>query len=351
MTEAIATKNLEAEIISAGMAADAMKQFLDASWDEIREVAEFIVAKNPKRLVISASGASWSSLYTGHYIMDCFSSVPSVHYFGPEMEERDPVWLGDDCVGILASYSGKTTDTVHACEYLKEKGIATVSLCRDKDGPLGAMTDRTIAYDSKCLYTSPAAGVALLMSFVLQLRNESEAEALRIQDDLRSLPERLQASLADSEELGKQIAETIIQEPIVYFVAGGPLHALGYQVAYTWVMEYLHRDAAYIHQGEFRHGPLEVLQPGHPCTIHLLGNDSGRAYAEVTRNYCSNEGAKAFSIDSEDFCKGLHPALNPLAVFATLNYMLLHGANALGVDLDEYLQMHVKPYFPGETYF
>lgn len=351
MTEdAIVKKNLEAEIFCAPIAAEQVDYVVNSKWDEIHETAQFIHAHKPKRIIFSASGASWCTLYTGHYIMDSHSSIPSYFYFGPELQERNPDWLDDSCIAVLASYSGKTADTVNACNFFKNKGIPTVSICQDEKGPLGSMTDKTIKYNSKCLYTSPLAAVALLSSFLLEMSGDSAEQAKKIQSGLKDISAAMNSTLKQSEEAGKKIAEKIVSEPLVYFMSGGPLYSLGYQVAYTWIMEYLRKDAAFLHHGEFRHGPLEVLNPGHPCTVHLIGNDAGRQYAEATYNYCSNESGNAFRIDTKDLFE-THPALNPLAVFSTLNYMLFYAANVMGIDLDEYLQMHIKPYLPGETYF
>ena len=346
----IQEKNLEAEIYSAPIAAQQLDYVVNRKADQIRTAAQFITDHKPKRIIFTASGASWCTLYSGHYVMDSYSGLPSYLYFGPELQERDPEWLNDDCVAVLASYSGQTRDTVETCAFLQNQGIPTVSICRDADGPLGSMTDQTITYESKCLYTSPLAAVVLLAACLLETRQESLEQARKIQHALKGAADQMDTAAAASKTAGEEIAARIVTEQLTYFMAGGPLYSLGYQVAYTWVMEYLRRDSAFLHHGEFRHGPLEVLNPGHPCTIHLIGTDAGRDYAETTYQYCLAETAQAIRIDARSFFE-THPVLNPLVVFNTLNYMLFFAANSLAVDLDEYLQMHIKPYIPGETYF
>jgi len=348
--QAVARKNLDAEIFSAPIAGSQLKKFLKDNAETIRETADFLHERKPARILFIGSGASWTTLYSGLYVMDRYSRTPAGIYFGPELEERQPQWIGPGCAAILASYSGKTADTLSACKFLRDRGVATVSICRDRTGPLAGMTDRTITYQSKCLYTSPMAAVVLLASFLLQRSGEHAEQCSRIQACLDEMADRLTSLRQRADAEGEKIAQAIIQQPMVYFIAGGPLYGLGYQVAYTWIMEYLRRDAAFIHHGEFRHGPLEVLRPGHPCTVHMLGNDEGRWYAEGTYKYCLRESGNAVAIDVKDFCD-THPALNPLVVFCVLNYMLFHAANRLGIDLDEYVHMHVKPYFPGETYY
>lgn len=51
---------------------------------------------------------------------------------------------------------------------------------------------------------------------------------------------------------------------MIYTVAAGPLRPLGYKEGIVTLMEFTWTHGCVIESGEFRHGPLEIVEPGVP---------------------------------------------------------------------------------------
>lgn len=350
MTSELLEKNRKAEIFSVPYAADEVEHLMDEKQEQIRGIAKEIHSRAPKRLILVGSGASWCTLYTGQYLMDCYSTLPCEIYCGPEFDDRQPAFLNEKAFAILASYSGKTADTLRALEILKQNNVSTLGISRDKRGPLSQRVDMLLTYESGALYTSPMAEVVMLLVELMRLRGESLPECEKLTRALRQLPSNMRLVLAKSEEMAIRETERFKEDPLLYMIAGGALTALGYQYAYTTIMEYLRTDAIYLHPGEFRHGPLEIIGDGQPAMIHLIGYGTCRDYSLMTYEFCNKHGARTLSLDAADYFQ-THPVLSPFVLFPVLQYLLLYMAQAKNIDLDEYLHMHVVSYTEGETYF
>ena len=71
---------------------------------------------------------------------------------------------------------------------------------------------------------------------------------------------------------------------MIYTVAAGPLRPLGYKEGIVTLMEFTRTHGCVIESGEFRHGPLEIVEPGVPF-LFLLGNDESRHTTERAINF------------------------------------------------------------------
>jgi len=350
MSEELLEKNKKAEIFCIPYAADEIERLIDEKQGQIKEIAEEIHARNPKWLIFVGSGASWCTLYTGQYLMDRYSSLPCAIYWGPELYDRHPCLLTGDAFAILASYSGKTADTLRALEVFKENNVPTLAISKDGKGPLAQQADLLLTYESAALYTSPMVEVVMLLLELMRLRGESLRECEEISGALRKLPSNMRSILAKSEEVAVRQTDNFKDDSPLWVIAGGALAGFGYQYAYTSIMEYLRTPAIYLHPGEFRHGPLEVLGNEKPAMIHLIGYGGCREYSLMTYEFCKKHGAKVLALDAADYFR-THPVLSPFALFPVFQYFLLYMAQAKGIDLDEYIYMHVVPYKRGEAYF
>jgi len=80
---------------------------------------------------------------------------------------------------------------------------------------------------------------------------------------------------ADESVANMPEALSVIRERLL---PGAQIQAIGspwapYGPAYDMFGEFLKEYCAYIHMGEFRHGPLEIVRPGEPTMLILTGND------------------------------------------------------------------------------
>ena len=83
---------------------------------------------------------------------------------------------------------------------------------------------------------------------------------------------------------------------MIYTVAAGPLRPLGYKEGIVTLMEFTWTHGCVIESGEFRHGPLEIVEPGVPF-LFLLGNDESRHTTERAINFVKQRTDNVIVID------------------------------------------------------
>jgi fructoselysine-6-P-deglycase FrlB-like protein len=341
--------NKETEILSAYIAADRMEASLEDNREAIAELARAIHAYQPERILFVGSGASYCTLYTGYYALRTASTVQTQHFFGPELIVDDPPNLRrGKTVAILSSYSGKTADTVAASAFLKDRGVPRIALSKDEKGPLASDCEHVLAYRDKCLYTSAMANLLALLAAVMKLGGEGRP-AGELEAALARIPDQLRGVLGKAEKRAMADLERVAGDDFFYVLGDGALWALAYQFGYTNLMEYSRVHAACLRSCEWRHGPLEVLFRK-PAMIHFIGSDASRRYALATRDYCAANGGRLVLFDVEDYFP-THPALAPFVLHPVSQMFILYQSTARGINMDDYLEMHVKPYRPGEKYF
>jgi fructoselysine-6-phosphate deglycase len=346
---ALLEKNQHSEISSYLIAADEIEKSLAANREKLSGLARFLLEQAPDRILLLGSGASWVTLYSGYYFLQTCTSLPVAHRFGPEFLTDEPKEKArGKTVAILASYSGNTADTVNAARTCRERGIPTIAICRTRKGRLIEQAGHLITYESVCLYTSAMANLLWLLAEYAGLKGE-KAEAARMQEELRRLPDKLRGALARSEQVAAEAVERLKDEEFFYVLGDGAVWGLAYQFGYTNIMEYAKIDAACLRGCEWRHGPLEVL-PRSPSMIQFVGTDPSRQYSLATQAYCRQRGARLAVFDAKDYFD-CHPVLAPFALHAVSQLFLIDYCTLHGRDMDAYGEMHIRPYTPGETYF
>ena len=122
------------------------------------------------------------------------------------------------------------------------------------------------------------------------------------------------------EEKGRQLGEQASSWPMIYTVSAGPLRPLGYKEGIVTLMEFTWTHGSVIESGEFRHGPLEVVEPGVPF-LFLLGNDESRHTTERAIRFVKERTDNVIVIDYADIAQGLHPWLAPFLMFVPMEWL------------------------------
>ncbi len=347
--ESLLQENKKTEIFSALIAPEEIDKTLAANQAELRRIAQELQAREPRTLLLVSSGASWAALYAGYHHLRTSSRLPSALMYGPELVADRPAWAREPgTVAVLASYSGMTADTVQACGMLGEWGVPRLAITRNGRGPLAQACEYSVAYHSVCLYTSAMANLLWLLAELQELSGETQA-AREMKTALDKLPDQMRAVLDKSEALAVAALDQVKGESLFYVLGDGATWGHAYQFGYTNLMEYARVDAACVRTCEWRHGPLEILFR-RPTVLMFVGDDGSRPYAEATRDYCRKRGAKTIAFDVRDYFP-THPSLAPFVLHGVTQYLLLHLSTHHGINMDDYLEMHVRPYIAGETYF
>jgi fructoselysine 6-phosphate deglycase len=288
------------------------------------------------------SGGSWSAMYSGKYLADRFLELPAELVYSYELCWRVPRRLGPKALVFLASYSGRTEDTLAALECARRAGARTVALVKSADSPLAEGADEALAYDSSALYTLPALAVSLFVTEYARA-GRPDAGTARALDELRAgvetLPTVIGRAYRDQRTRCEELARAFLPSDLLYCVGAGPLYGLAYKFALTVFMENVRTHGSVVESAEFRHGPAEMLERQRADMVFLLGGDESRAMTERSLAFARERGARTIVFDAAGY-EELHPLLAPYVLKVPLQWFVVYSALLRGIlDLDERVYM------------
>ena len=346
----LSEKNLKAEIFSAPVVADELKRMANEKRTQLASIAKEIHDRKPTSIVYYGSGGSSSALFSGYWASLACLKQPVNYLLAPDITASEPPLIDEHCVVIGASYSGKTVDTLRAQRWILDRKAPLFSITRKPDAELAKGSTWAMTYESVALYSSPAFLTMLLTVELAKLRGEWSPEMERFEKALEDLPALLHKIYEPSRQLAEEKAKELTDGKLV-LLSGGASTMLGYMFAYDMFGEFLKAYCAFIHTGEFRHGPLEIIREGEPTMLFLLGNDKSRPIAQAGVQFSQRNGAKVVPFDLKELAPDAHPLLDALLLYNAQLWLLYYMACNRNIDLDHYKYMHQVPYADGDTYF
>ncbi len=331
--EQLVQKAKESTLFTAPILGVDLERFLKQQGDEIRAMAKRALDERVRHIFWAGCGNSWVNLYSGKYILDRFTDLPSDCYVSYEMVWRNPKRLDDKAWVFLASYSGATEDTVIALRHAKQRGAHTVAIVNQADSLMGREADEVVAYQSKALYILPLAFAYLFTLEIARLQGAKGVE--EIIEGLYALPPLLRRLYVEEELPARQRAEQFVNERLFYVLGSGPLYGLAYKFGLTVFMENMRVHGSFMDATEFRHGPVEMLWKEKPTMVILLGTDESRPVVERVAQLVQANGAKVLLYDVAQFGE-THPLLAPFVLMIPLQWFAVYSALLRGItDLDE----------------
>ncbi len=325
-----------------------LARFLSDQADQIRALAKRAVESNVGQVYWVGSGNSWCNLYSGHYLLDRYTNIPSEYYLSYELVWRQPRRLDENSMAFFASFSGGTEDTVAALRHAKSRGAKTVAIVDKANSVMGEEADFVIPFNSTALYILPLAAAYLFSLEVARLQGRPVEKTI---EGLFCLPSALGRLYRDCEAGARALALEYKDENIFYTLASGPLFGLGYKFGLTVFMENMRVHGSFIETSEFRHGPAEMLDREKPVMVFLVGTDETRSMSERVMATAHEGGARVIAFDYQEYaeaagcgsgCKNgvADPLLAPFVLMVPLQWFAVYSALLRGItDLDERVLM------------
>ncbi|OGO38498.1 MAG: sugar isomerase [Chloroflexi bacterium RBG_16_57_11] len=336
--EQLIEKAIQSTLFTAPVLGDDLERFLAEEGDRIRNLARQALVDGVQHIYWVGSGNSWVNLYSGKYLLDRFTTLPSDVFTSYDFIWRNPKRLGPKSWVFLASFSGGTEDTVAALRHANAHTAHTIALVNKADSLMGREAKETIAYHSKALYILPLA-IAYLFALEYARLQGAAGEVEPIIRGLFDLPALLRCQFVEQKEPARQLAEQFKDERIFYTLASGPLWGLGYKFGLTVFMENLRVHGSFMDATEFRHGPAEMFDREKPSMVLLIGTDESRPIVERVQDLCAAHDARLLIYDMADY-PGVHPLLAPFVLMIPLQWFAVWSALLRGItDLDERVLM------------
>jgi len=296
----------------------------------------------PERLRFLACG---SSLHAAQVIARTFGQLgglPADVVVASEQDETVDRRPPGGVLTVAISQSGETSDVLHALEDVRGPVLAITnrphsSLARRSDAVLESSAGPEIGVAAtKTFTTQVVVGAALAIAHATATGVLGGSVAVEHGRRLAALPGRLEAVHAASFPVAVALAEELQEARSFFFVsrgAGLPYAAEGA----LKLKEITYRNAEVIPAGEFKHGPIALVEDGTPVLLLESGDPARLAGAAAE---LASRGARVIRLgsgahDAFPVLSGPAPAWGPLEAVVAFQHLARCLAVVLGRDADK----------------
>lgn len=224
-----------------------------------------------------ACGGSLVDLYPAHCMVMAESMlVESGLYTSREFILAAPKKLGKSSLVVLCSHSGGTKETLDAAELALAKGAAVITMTHAPGSKADSGKWISWVYpwgDDQKTCDIPS-GISLSIAAEL-LASQEEFQAYdalmegigKMDAIVRAAKERVNA------ELCGRFAALCKEHDFLYILGSGSTFSQTYGFAICSLMEMQWQHCAYLHSGEYFHGPFEATEKG---VFYFLQKSSGK---------------------------------------------------------------------------
>lgn len=229
--------------------------------------------KDLKKIFIVACGTAYHAGIVGKYYIEKMARIPVEVDIASEFRYRDPI-IDENCMCIVVSQSGETSDTLEALKEAKRRGAKTMavtnvvgsSIAREADQVVYTYAGPEIAVASTKAYTTQLIVMLLLSMYISHLVGKLSDERLHeLIQAVLAVPERMHDILDHVDQI-KVYANNYANREDAFFLG----RSLDYAVALEGALKL--KEISYIHAeayaaGELKHGTLALITEGVPVIV------------------------------------------------------------------------------------
>ena len=304
-----------------------------------------------ERILFLACGTSYHASLAGKWMIEALAGLPCQVEYAHEyrMSARLPL---EHCLAVGLSQSGETRDSLEAMQKAREAGARTLAICNVENSTatrlahaaflLGAGPEKAIA--STKVFAAQFAAVFLLALHLGVVRGRLPREWLE---------KHLQAFAALPDKMRQVLEEGgFVQEMALALREAGHLLVIGKGPAYPIALEgaLKLKETAYLHAegfagGEFRHGPMALVEPRIPSlmlmpslpqegfelmkgTLGEIRRSGGPLWVLTQKPLEPGEGMRVHTLPEADLF------LSPLLFVAPLQLLAYRLACGRGLNVD-----------------
>lgn len=296
----------------------------------IAKAIEPLVRSGLRNVYFVGAGGSIICSYPAHYVLQQRGSVPVFQVQSDELNSSVPRLMGPGSLVVLASYTGKTKETVQAAKTAKATGALVIAAAKE-GSPLAEAVD--------VAFTGKSDVFELLVAYAVLEAVGTDLDPAAIQATLDALPGAVLSAVQESETLLADIANEFKDEPITYVLGSGPCYGWAYGLAMCFLQEMQWKHAAAFNTGEFFQGAFEMVDDD-TAVLLWLGDDATRPMAERGKRFLETYAKKARYVDVRDLALPGIPAdfrgdVSGIVVGALANRLAQHYESLRGHDLEQ----------------
>lgn len=223
-----------------------------------------------QRTFITGAGTSFHAALLGKYYLSCIAGTLLNHSFASEFEQLYSNTLQDDDLLIAVSQSGETKDVKNVLDIFREKGGRSVIAMVNTIGSTIALnSDLVLPINSQLEVSVPATKTFInqAISFLYLACRIAELRGIEPPDiNFPSIPEILKKSIENGDKEIEPLIDILNKEREFYILGFGLTYPSALECALK-VKEVVYSHVEGMYSGEFKHGPLSIVQEGYPVVF------------------------------------------------------------------------------------
>lgn len=304
------------------------------------------------RISIVACGTSWHAALVGKYLIEDMARVPVEVDIASEFRYRKPIVRPDDLL-IAITQSGETADTLAVQREAKRLGAKVMSICnvmgstsaREADAVFYTRSGPEIGVASTKAFTSQIAALYLFaVAVALGKGRISRDSARELEQELLSIPDKIEQMLARNDEIEKIAKELFKAKDFLYLGRG-----IHFPIALEGALKL--KEISYIHAegypaGEMKHGPIALIDEELPVVflaprgalhekivsnIQEVKSRGGKVVSLINHGDGEVSGLSDFSFPVPD----TNPYLSAILLAVPLQLLAYHIGVLRGCDVDQ----------------
>lgn len=197
-----------------------------------------------------------------------------------EFNYATPVSVDETAIVITCSLGGNTPETVKATSVAKSLGAHTIAVTHAAGSELTKDADYTVVFDWEGGYSAKQDKMIKVLVLAAEILNQTEGYAAyeKMIDGAEKIYSAIDEAVKSVVPEAKKFAEEYKDAPIVYVTSSGAMQELAWSFSACLMMEMQWIPSATFNDGDFFHGPFEMVEKDVP---YLLFMNEGLSYFDV----------------------------------------------------------------------
>ncbi|MEA4929893.1 MAG: SIS domain-containing protein [Candidatus Limiplasma sp.] len=286
---------------------------------------------NMKSVYFVGCGASKAELYPGKYFLEENAKELRVgHFTANEFVHAMPVAVNENAIVIVCSLGGNTPETVAAAKLSRDKGAKVIAITHTMESLLAKNADYIIVHGFEKNYAAKLEKMVNALALSVEILNQYEG--YDHYDEMQTAFEKIDSLIENAVTYVGPAAEKFAQDykdaPVVYVMSSGATQCVAYTFSLCLMMEMQWINSATFHDGEFFHGPFEIVEKDVPFIL-LMNEGRTRPLDARAMEFLLRFQAKATIVDGKDYGVGSLPAnvaeyFNPMVISAVMRVYAEH---------------------------
>ena len=293
-----------------------------------KQIIESIKTEMPavKSVYFVGCGASKAELYPGKYFLEENSKNIRVgHYTANEFLYATPVAVDETAIVITCSLGGTTPETVAASKKAMELGAKVIAVTHVENSPLAKNAHYVIVHGFEKNYAAKLEKMTNVLNLSVEILNQYEGyeHYSELQDAFAKIYDLIEKAVSFVVPSARNFAEEYKDAPVIYVMSSGATQEVAYAFSICLLMEMQWVNSGSFHDGEFFHGPFEIVDKDVPFIL-LMNEGRTRTLDSRALDFLNRFQAKTTVLDGKDFGLGSELSssvveyFNPMVLTAVL---------------------------------